>query len=60
MAADELLVVTAPEPASITDGYALIKAVSRRRAMDRSTLSATRRPHWPRDRRLASGLRMYA
>ncbi len=29
VAADELLVVTAPEPAAITDGYALIKAVSR-------------------------------
>ncbi len=29
VAADELLVVTAPEPAAITDGYALIKTVSR-------------------------------
>lgn len=31
LAADELLVVTTPEPTSITDAYALIKAVSRQR-----------------------------
>jgi flagellar biosynthesis protein FlhG len=31
LAADETLVVTTPEPTSITDAYALIKAVSRRR-----------------------------
>lgn len=32
LAADELLVVTTPEPTSITDAYALIKAVRRQRA----------------------------
>ncbi|MEX2673569.1 MAG: MinD/ParA family protein [Phycisphaeraceae bacterium] len=31
LAADELLVVTTPEPTSITDAYALIKAVARQR-----------------------------
>ncbi len=31
LAADELLVVTTPEPTSITDAYALVKAVSRQR-----------------------------
>ena len=32
MAADELLVVTTPEPTAITDAYAVIKAVARRRS----------------------------
>lgn len=37
LAADELLVVTTPEPTAITDAYALIKAVSRQR--DAATVS---------------------
>ena len=30
MAADEVILVTTPEPTSITDAYAIIKAVSKR------------------------------
>jgi flagellar biosynthesis protein FlhG len=37
-AADEMLLVTTPEPTSITDAYALIKTVSRRREATRVNL----------------------
>ncbi|HZN60009.1 MAG TPA: MinD/ParA family protein [Planctomycetota bacterium] len=37
-AADEVLVVTTPEPTSITDGYAVIKAISREKGSGRLRL----------------------
>ena len=40
MAADELLLVTTPEPTSITDAYALIKMVSNKDRMMSNTLKA--------------------
>jgi flagellar biosynthesis protein FlhG len=37
-AADEVIVVTAPEPTAITDGYAVIKAISREKGFGRVRL----------------------
>lgn len=56
--ADEILVVTTPEPTAITDGYALIKTVSREKGFGRIRLLVNQAAGPPEGTRVCERIRM--